>query len=85
MRRLFARAAGIIAYVRAPGVLSFSHGRSARVSSSGALACCFALRLAAPHRLAAALAAAAPAEDTLAALPIEICSRGVAVSNAQIM
>jgi hypothetical protein len=38
------------------------------MSSSGALACCFALRLAAPRRLAAALAAAAPGEDTPASL-----------------
>jgi len=41
---------------------------SARVSSAGALACRFALRLASPRRLAAALAAAAPYEDTLASL-----------------
>jgi len=55
------------------------------MSSSGALACCFAWRLAAPRRLAAALAAAAPAEDILASLPGEICSCGAAVSNAKIM
>jgi len=42
--------------------------RSVRVSSAGALACRFALRLASPRRLAAALAPAAPSEDTLASL-----------------
>jgi len=40
---------------------------------------------AAPRRLAAALAAAAPAEDILASLPVEIHGRGAAVSNAEIM
>jgi hypothetical protein len=55
------------------------------MSSSGALACRVALRLAAPRRLAAALAAAAPAEDILASLPVEIHGRGAAVSNAEIM
>src|SRR5450759_1526467 len=39
---------------------------------SGALACSFARRLAAPRRLAAALAAAAPSEDTPAPPPVEI-------------
>jgi len=38
------------------------------VSSSGALAFSFALRLAEPRRLAAALAAAAPSGDTLTSL-----------------
>jgi hypothetical protein len=42
------------------------------VSSSGALACSVALRLAAPRRLAAALAPAAPSEDILTLLPTEI-------------
>ena len=44
-------------------------GRRVGVSSEGALACSFALRLAAPRRLAAALAAAAPSEDTTTLLP----------------
>jgi hypothetical protein len=51
------------------------------MSSSGALACSVALRLAAPHRLAAALAAAAPAEDILASLSVEIYGRGAAVQR----
>jgi hypothetical protein len=55
------------------------------MSSSGALACSVAWRLAAPRRLAVALAPAAPVENTLAFLPVEICGGAAAVSNAKIM
>src|SRR5205809_7657933 len=47
--------------------------------SSGALAFSFACRLAEPHRLAAVLAAAAPAEDTAASLH-EIYAAGPSIS-----
>jgi hypothetical protein len=52
------------------------------MSSSGALACSFALRLATPRRLAAALAAAAPSEDIPTLLPTEICNGAVARTAA---
>jgi hypothetical protein len=46
----------------------------AGMSPSGALACCFALRLAAPRGLAAALAAAAPSGDIPTLLPARSCN-----------
>jgi len=46
----------------------------AGISSSGALARSVALRLAAPRRLAAALAAAAPSEDIPTLLPTRSCT-----------
>jgi len=46
----------------------------AGMSPSGALACCFALRVAAPRGLAAALAAAAPSEDIPTLLPARSCN-----------
>jgi len=50
---------------------SIAQGRRG-MSSSGALACRFALRLASPRRFAAALAAAAPSED-IPRLTVEVC------------
>jgi hypothetical protein len=65
---------------------SIARGRRG-MSSSGALACRFALRLATPRRLAAALAAAAPSDD-IPRLPVGVCYEarrpniGVALARA---
>ena len=89
MRRLFARAFLIFACVRALGILRFF----ARSVGEGVL---FGRTLAwseplttllrsAQSRVSSSRSFAAAYEDTLASLPVEICSRGVAVSNAKIM